>query len=257
MFEIRRIIAASDFSDCARRAVAHARKIARHFDATLTVLHVNASPPFEPVERALEEHVAVEGEDRRKLQRVVLIGPPATTILSAARVLDADLIVMGTRGHSRVKHLVLGSVAEEVIRRSDRPVLTVRCGSAATAEPMFRRILCMVDDARRSATAFEHAVGLAGDLNAELIALHVMNTGTIDQTRSALRLRQLRTLIGNVTAPARVEVLTANGNAAEQILSYARQEGADLLVISAEQKKKHAGRLTRDAHCAVMNVPGA
>lgn len=144
--KIQNILVATDFSPSAARAVATATDYARHFQAQLIILHAYrvdipvASPLtgggyvlpdgfFEQL--AKEARLRVEKvANEVKAAGVSAIGiatdgHPATSIVEEAKARKADLIVMGTRGLTGLKHLALGSVADRVVRTAPCPVLTV------------------------------------------------------------------------------------------------------------------------------------
>lgn len=144
--KIENILVATDFSPSAARAVATATDYARHFQAQLIILHAYrvdipvASPLtgggyvlpdgfFEQL--AKEARLRVEKvANEAKAAGVSAIGlatdgHPATAIVEEAKTRKADLIVMGTRGLTGLKHLALGSVADRVVRTAPCPVLTV------------------------------------------------------------------------------------------------------------------------------------
>jgi nucleotide-binding universal stress UspA family protein len=75
-------------------------------------------------------------KDPVPVQVNVAVGKPAEEILRVAREEGVDLIVMGTDGRTGVRHLLLGSVAEEVTRHASCPVFTVRIGAAAASSSM-------------------------------------------------------------------------------------------------------------------------
>jgi nucleotide-binding universal stress UspA family protein len=141
----RRILVPHDFSTHATRALRVAVELAREHRGRLVVLHVIT--PYHPVTAFPDEHMVswpspddlVAGE-RRHLEAVVArlvkgrrapavtckveIGDPYRRIVDAAR--GADLIVMSTAGRTGLSHLIVGSVAEKVVRHSPVPVLTLR-----------------------------------------------------------------------------------------------------------------------------------
>jgi nucleotide-binding universal stress UspA family protein len=144
--KISNILVATDFSPSAERAVATASDYARHFQAQLIVLHAYrvdipvASPLtgggyvlpdgfFEQL--AKEARLRVEkAASQIAATGVSAIGVaidrhPATAIIEEAKARKVDLIVMGTRGLTGIKHLALGSVADRVVRTAPCPVLTV------------------------------------------------------------------------------------------------------------------------------------
>jgi len=101
---------------------------------------------------------------------------PATVILDYADEQDVDLIIVGTHGRRGLRHLLLGSVAEEVVRLAERPVLTVRQG--ATGEwTGFERILVPIDYSEHSNVALSYAKELAAAEGARLHLLHVLEVG--------------------------------------------------------------------------------
>jgi nucleotide-binding universal stress UspA family protein len=137
-----RILVAHDFSDQSCRAVEVAAAWASAFDSEITLLHVVEPvvyPEFYTInvvsddvmtrlrDRATEalDGAADELVGDRAAATMVLIGRAADTILSEAESGNFDLVVMGTRGLSGLEQLVLGSVAESVLRRCPVPLLTV------------------------------------------------------------------------------------------------------------------------------------
>jgi universal stress protein A len=144
----KRILVPVDFSSCSRSALEHAAALATKLDATIDLLHVWQPPPLVAPEALLgighenpgllqvaksQAEVAMSQfvewariTGARIEQARVEPGDPARTIVDAANRGNYDLIAMGTHGRSGLAHLLLGSVAEKVVRRSTRPVMTVR-----------------------------------------------------------------------------------------------------------------------------------
>ena len=144
MLFIQTILFPTDFSDHSERALELARALARDYGARLVLLHV-AAPPELASEAALVFRVWFEqAELKRKLRRLVAAhanlrpehcfeqGDAAAEILRVAREERADLIVMGTHGRTGLGRLLMGSVAEQVLRRAPCPVLTVKKSSSET-----------------------------------------------------------------------------------------------------------------------------
>ena len=111
----------------------HATELARLGGSALVLAHVAhthtrdaAAVLNEEAQRYLEQQAAAARAAGVKVQTIILDGEASEGICQAAAETDADLIVMGTHGHSQVRHFLLGSVTERVIRSSDRPVLLVR-----------------------------------------------------------------------------------------------------------------------------------
>jgi nucleotide-binding universal stress UspA family protein len=141
----RKILVPYDFSPSAAAALEVAVDLAAKHAGTLMVMH--ALPPIYPIHgRALVPPAteiaavtqklatdvarAVRGRRLRRVRSWVMIGPPAGCILDAAG--KADTIVMGTLGRSGLPHLLIGSVAERIVRHATIPVLTVRARARAS-----------------------------------------------------------------------------------------------------------------------------
>jgi nucleotide-binding universal stress UspA family protein len=143
---LRRILVPTDFGEPSTKALLYGRALCSAFGATLHVLHV-VEDPFvvgaavhgylaavpDLRERALADgqrrlDEALPEEERRAagMDSAIRMGHPCEEILRYAGDKDIDLVVMGTHGRSGVAHLLLGSVAERVVRTAPCPVLTVR-----------------------------------------------------------------------------------------------------------------------------------
>lgn len=146
MIALKNVLVATDFSDAAETALDYGRHFARTFGATLHVIHVvenvmarfaaDAYPVLLPdLQKEVEEAgqkkllATLHNEDFTQLGAVPVIrtsAAPASTIAVYAKEAAIDLIIMGTHGRGGVAHLLMGSVAERVVRTATCPVLTVR-----------------------------------------------------------------------------------------------------------------------------------
>jgi universal stress protein A len=141
MQPITTILHPSDFSACSEAALKMAQGLARGFGARLVALHVGARPlsstggamvvPPQPEELGREELTArlgkmVADDAGVRCETQVVFGETTDEILRAAERLKADLIVMGTHGRTGLHRAAMGSIAEQVVRRADCPVVTVR-----------------------------------------------------------------------------------------------------------------------------------
>ena len=144
MASFNRILLATDFSDTSACAVEHAILLARTFGANLHVLHVLESeipvmmdgvtylPPnyFEEMEKMaaerLEEVIPRADRDKLSVTLVMRKGNPFLEVVRYARDQKMDLIVLGTHGRGAIAHVLMGSVAEKVVRKASCAVLTVR-----------------------------------------------------------------------------------------------------------------------------------
>ncbi len=148
MIRLKRILAPTDFSEYSLAAMRYACEFASRFDAELHVLHAIASPleavdegTASPYARAFAEYETEIRENAEKqlaavdtapltnpdqVVRVLRGGFPFVEILQYAKAAEIDLIVIGTHGRSGLQHILLGSVAEKIVRKSPCPVLSVR-----------------------------------------------------------------------------------------------------------------------------------
>ncbi len=157
MRTIQKIMVPLDFSPRGEEVLDFAIDLSRQYDAALAVVHVNELPPnllpsgaLPPnlVESWLADVNALLGnaETRavaagvRHVETELLQGVPHVEIVRGAREDGVDLIVMGTHGRTGVKHALIGSVAERVVRKAPCPVLTVRVAEQNPAgKPAFER----------------------------------------------------------------------------------------------------------------------
>ena len=138
MIQLKQILVATDFGEASDAALAHGRALAREFGATLHLLHVMENLFLRPVPgepyrlRAATRrqlHERLTDDDRGALHAIAALqtsDDPAATIVEYATAHAIDLVVMGTHGRAGMARLLVGSVAETVVRRAPCPVLTVR-----------------------------------------------------------------------------------------------------------------------------------
>ena len=153
MIALKTLLVPSDFSECSEAAVRYGLELARRFDAKLHLLHVVYDPALQPWATegmTLPLLDAVDQWQKESRQRLIdavppadagrvtvsaTIGSPYAEILRYADENDVDLIVMGTHGRSGMSHVLLGSIAEKVVRHAPCPVLTVRHPQREFVEP--------------------------------------------------------------------------------------------------------------------------
>jgi universal stress protein A len=149
-YPYKTILCPVDFDANSQAAVAHARRIAIDADATLHLLHVLPILPLISDRGSAGVDQEAESEARGRLKeiarhlsrtryqihtRIGFVSEVPKNILTAARELGADLIVMATHGRSAIRHLFFGSVAEAVVRNAVCPVLTLRPAAEAEGGP--------------------------------------------------------------------------------------------------------------------------
>ncbi|MCU0232636.1 MAG: universal stress protein [Thermoanaerobaculales bacterium] len=257
------VLAATDFSEPAEAAARLARELAGSFAARFHMLHVIVlleDPHLEESHRRqLDELVATADEARRKVlaekppdSAEVAVVPhlvrgiaPGETIVEVAANVGADLIVVGTHGRRGLSHLLLGSVAERVVRTAGRSVLTVR-GDAAVIPQWPRRILVPHDFSDASAEAVRTAALWARHFGSEITLLHAVEPVVYPEfyaietisddlmgrlkgrSREALEKAAAELVGGGLPVTTRVEI----GRAAETIAEVADPERYDLLVMA-------------------------
>lgn len=151
MIPMQRILVPTDFSEPAQTALKLGSMFAREFGSRLYLLHVVPEPyaypwgtelstlPLNDIlaqsEEAAHQHLdQLAAETGLPLDRVItraVVGTPVDQVLALIADEKIDLVVLGTHGRGLVGHLLLGSVAERVVRRSPVPVLTVHGEGAA------------------------------------------------------------------------------------------------------------------------------
>ena len=142
MIKLDRILVPTDFSDGSERALIYGVELAKRFAGELHVVHVAQHPaigglyaasfpqeslaPEEFGRQQLEALEVPEEDQVSRVQRRVLLGAPFVEIVRYARENDVDLIVIGTHGQTGIVHMLMGSVAEKVVRKAPCAVLAVR-----------------------------------------------------------------------------------------------------------------------------------
>ena len=145
MIDLKKILVPTDFSEFGQHALLYGCELAKRFGAELHLLNVvqDAVTMFpEPnmmgtsmndlvadmqslSEKQLEEMPGLSGSEDLNVVRKVCVGPAFLEIIRYAKEQEIDLIVIGTHGRTGLKHMLLGSVAEKVVRKAPCPVLTV------------------------------------------------------------------------------------------------------------------------------------
>ena len=303
MMSFERILCPVDFSDPSRRALNYAVALSTWYNAPLAVLHAAANvpvfevtAPFGPLatppvilkDRDVEQERA---ELRRfigaaagspSVELVVEMADACPEILRQAIDRKVDLIVMGTRGRSGLRHAFLGSVAEKIIRNASCPTLVVPPHAAdvhGIDAAVFKRIVFATDFSKSSAAALDLALALAQEADARLTLLHAIEFpqalhdvplprgADVDRLHALAEAEYLRRLRGLVPAQARmyctVAARVSEGKPARAILHVAAKEQADLIVIGVQGRGavdlmvfgSNAHAVIREAHCPVLVVP--
>ncbi len=283
---LKNILFATDFSPAAAAAAPIAIEIAQRYGAKIIGLHVNpfdsytaAAPEAwasmaEATERENKEDAQRLNEQLKDIEHEVVIGEGNIweVISSQIKEKGIDLIVVGTRGRTGFGKTVLGSVAEEILRKAPCPVLTVGPHINLWSEEYAKmhEILYATDLATDSPAAAPYAISLAQENQAHLVLLHVMEgpkAGELMDTPEVVDLkeRKLQQLVpqqaGLWCDPT---YIVEQGPAAEKILDVAKRRHTALIVLGA----KPAGwlsthfnvgtihKIVSEATCPVLTVRG-
>jgi len=285
---VKSILYLTDFSPIAESAVPYALALAHNYGAKIYALHVRpleiygmAPPESWPILREVAEEQAKQQAAQLSRyfagvahQAIVTEGNTLDSAFAEAEKHHIDLIVMGTHGRKGLEKVVLGSVAENILRRAPCPVLTVnpRVHLTPVRSVEMKRILAAVSFSPASQLAADYAVSLAQENQAHLDILHVMEpqkkgecVPTPDLAEGCSR--RMRDMI-----PAEAELwcepktIIEVGEPAEQILNMAKARRADLIVIgvrdaavapgAAHNPWATAHKIIAKAECPVLTVRG-
>jgi len=291
------IVVATDFSETARRALVRACELAKTHSARLVIVNsltldplplggpelMVLPPDFETqvreaslkalsdwVEEARAKGVAAEAE--------LETGSPADAIVAAAKRLGADLLVIGTRGNTGFKHLLLGSVAEAVVRDAACPVLTVHPGDDRPLDSV-RRVLLPTDFSDDA----KHAVDTVSNLLArrieeiELLLLHVYQLPVMVAPLSGfapempILIEDAREMAHKSLDPQaeelrakgfRVQVIGREGDPATVVTELAESDDVDLIAMGTRGLSRlkqvllgsTAERVVQHARCPVLTI---
>jgi nucleotide-binding universal stress UspA family protein len=261
MLTLTRVLCATDFSAVSAKAERYAIALAQRFGARLALLHVDPPIPLAAPYGEIPVDLALFDEQRRTADREMLAarerakaagleveveirgGSPAREILEVARQ-GVDLLVIGTHGRSGFEHLLLGSVAEKVLRRAQCPVLIVPAAADPDKGVLFSRILCPIDGSAASSAAVAFAVSLARETDGVIHLLQaveplqmVSEIGALDarayerEAEAAARKTLHDAVSDELRRWCRIDEEVTVGKASQRILDAARDGSADIVVM--------------------------
>ena len=294
----KNVLFATDFSETSEAALPYATAICRRFGATLHTAHVISDASlmlmtggvdyvsmgtiYEDAQSEAQEKLdqlaaRFEGIPHRSYVRHGSVWKKLAEIVEENAV---DLIVVGTHGRTGFGKLLLGSVAENILRHADCPVLTVgpkvsghaklpdyqTQGQVAPLELEIRQILFATNFARNAERAAQEAIALAGEFRARLTAMHVMEDytqlgsrpGPIEDSVEKLQ----RLLVNAVGLQYATETVVEFGPIPQRIVKVASDRQADLIVLGARSSGEvgthlpwsSAHHVIAQAHCPVLTV---
>jgi len=283
----RKILLATDFSPASEVALPYALLLAGHYGSDLCVAHVIylALMDFLPAEETAKKLQHTRRFTEQKLEPLLeaarkkgihcqpLIGEGAVwdVLLEMVHQNGIDLIIVGTHGRQGLAKLLLGSVAEEVLRMAPCPVLTVgpKASEAPAMDAQLRHILYPVEFAPDTSDAADYVVSLAEKFHAELTFMKVFEEMAASPEEKAQIQEPVRHwLDDHVSVKSSLRERTrfqlGFGRAPEAILKIASEHGADLIVMSVNcldpvmaahlPEPDTAYEVVRAASCPVLTV---
>jgi nucleotide-binding universal stress UspA family protein len=295
--QFNHILCATDFSDFSNHTISYGVALAKEFEAKLFVSHVidlssvaiYGEFQLDPVgqqNRIMEDADAqlkkLAGDQAVSWEPLITVGKPADEISRAVEEKDIDLVITATRGRSGLKRIILGSVTERLMRTLSCPLLVVNSPehkfvSIADQAVKIEKILVGCDFSPDSGQAFNHALSLAQEFQAELHLVHVIEPPTqpdlnredtpvseeIQQDYRDLLTRKLKEM---VPVEARYwctpQTGLREGQPYEEIVRYAESKDIDMIVLGVRGhglvKTLFLGsttdRVVRRSPCPVLSV---
>jgi nucleotide-binding universal stress UspA family protein len=283
---LKNILFATDFSQAADAAAPIAIQIARRYGAKVYGVHVNKFDDYtvaapnawaamaEAAEKETKEDAGRLNEQLQGIEHEVVIGEGnlwevLSNLISEKEI---DLVVVGTRGRTGFGKTLLGSVAEQILRQSPCPVLTVgpHVNPWSDEYVKMREIVYATDLATDTPVAAPYAISLAQENQAHLVLLHVIENpkpgDLVDSPEGVnLKARKLQQLVTEQAGLwCEPTYIVEQGPAAEKILDVAKRRHTDLIVLGARPAKGFATHLNMgtvhkvvsQATCPVLTVRG-
>ncbi len=296
---VRNVLFATDFSATSEAALPYAVAICRRFGSTLHTVHVLAEASLRMMTGGVDYvsmgtlYEDAHSEAMEKLDRIsdrlegiphhnyVCHGPIWKSLATVMQENDVDLVVVGTHGRTGLGKLLLGSVAEGILRNASCPVLTVgpkvsgraklpptRGRDLAPVELELRQIVFATNFGKNSARMAQEAIALAEEFHSRLTLLHVIEDYTQLGSRPGPMedgMRRLQELIPQDSVFQYLpESLLEFGSPAERIVKIAAEREADMIVLGAHSSPEvgathlpwsSAHHVIAQAHCPVLTIP--
>lgn len=283
---VERILFATDFSQASGAAAQIAKQIARCYGAKIYAVHVNKFPDYtaaapdawqvmkDAEERESQEDAERLNQELRNNEHLAIREGRVWEVVSELiQEKGIDLVIVGTQGRTGLEKMLLGSVAEEILRQAPCPVLTVGPNVNLWSDEYahMREILYATDLTAEVPVAGPFAVSLAQQNQAHLVLLHVIEDPKAEDLVKSPQVleateRKLRELLpteaGLWCEPTSV---VEQGASAEKILDVAKRRHTDLIVLGARPAKGRAAthlavgaahHVISQAPCPVLTVRG-
>lgn len=279
--KIRTILCPVDYSDYSKRAAEYATVLAQQTGSSLTFLHsylpevtfgsqLSADTGEEERRQLTELHAHYPQPDGVDVRYEVRVGTPMETISQLAP--EPDVIVLGTRGRTGLRRVLLGSVAEEIVRDVECPVIAIKAETPMA--PWFNApaandkggILCAVDANDYDQDVVDLAASLAGSIGRPLDLVHVTifpdiaeRPGCYGSPSDLIRDHQALKAIRTTCEDVELVLHHRSGSPTEQVLELAEERAPRLLILGTHGRRglsrllgSTASRILRKAECPVL-----
>jgi universal stress protein A len=278
------IMFATDFSPASYPASLYAAALAAHFECVLTLVHVFLpSPSAQEAEarggiaseqrKLLQQRLALTttalARDAGKATSLLLEGDPSVVLPKLANESSGAILVLGTHGGNSLEHHLLGSVAENILRRSAIPTLTAGQQVITSGKALpFQRILYATDSSPVASQAAPLACAFASSFSSRLEVMSVVDEseGAVARVLAELDFRTRQELEANLAERCihfeKPRSVTYSKHAHDEILRRLKEDSCDLLVLGVEQKSSlgfadrdpGAFRFIADSPCPVLTI---
>lgn len=281
--ELKRILHATDLSEASLAALPLVSTIARKYGSHVFVASIWAPIPYTLMTPEMAGIKDVTQEDEIKARAGALLGSkelsglPATLVVEPGgpvveldrivRQQNIDLAIIGTHGRTGFKHLLMGSVAEELFRSLPCPVLTVgpNVSKRSMESTDIKHILFPTDLSEESRAVFPYLASLAAQYKSKLTLLHVLPVETASNPEARglaepLRQEMRKIFQSQIDPRSPADFVIDFGATAERILAHAKDTNADLIgmgvrrapEITTHFRNTVAYRVVLEAHCPVL-----
>jgi nucleotide-binding universal stress UspA family protein len=261
-----KILVPLDGSELAQLAIPFAEKIAGRLGSRIMFIYVSESAEdshnpehqlylqrmTKVAKAGIKKYIDKLKRKRIKVESAILVGDPASEIVDYAQKEDFSLIIMSTHGHSGIKRWALGSVADRVLRGTEKPLVLVRAKQVSPdtiEKSIFGKIIVTLDGSRESEAVIPYIEELACGVEAKVVLLHVIEPsyrfraaggfeyrGYSDKKKKAMKVFYNDYLGGIATKfeqrgiGAKYQVIF--GDVAEVIMDFADKTGADFIAMT-------------------------
>lgn len=250
--KLKNVLFATDFSEGSQHALRYVQGIAKAFGSTVHVCHIAPDVPlakgvaapqvYEATGKAAAEHLtALLNAPELKSVKVKLAlgsGTIESELLRIIRDKNVDLVVAGTHGRTGLRHMLLGSVVEEICRVATCPVLTVGPCTPSGTEAPFRKILFPDNLSDVSGKILPYVILLAREFRAQVTVLHVLlqdKASAKDRALSQSMYKAMAQSLHPDLAFFQPDYVLENGDPAEVILRVARERQAGLIAMGVNR----------------------